>query len=134
MMDKFDINNNKLGIGDVVVLFNCIEAKLWNFGFWKVISCNEFSSTTVFAECIATGMRMSFDCKCLKKVDKRYKELIDKATPMKPIEDFEEEECYHEGEYERIYFHLCPVCGEYVYKENNKNYCGNCGQKFDWSE
>lgn len=73
--------------------------------------------------------------KCNHKLEKDIKivqELVDKEVPMKPIEDFEEEECYHEGEYERIYFHLCPVCGKFVHQRYHENYCGNCGQKLDW--
>ena len=51
------------------------------------------------------------------------RELVDKATPMKPI-------AYSE----------CPVCDENVFYETKKGnykcftYCTNCGQKIDWSE
>lgn len=58
------------------------------------------------------------------------KELVYKETSMKPIEDFDED-----GEpYLPRDIKLCPVCGEYVQKKYNENYCGNCGQKLDWSE
>lgn len=28
----------------------------------------------------------------------------------------------------------CPVCHEYVIFDFNEEYCGNCGQKLDWSD
>ena len=57
-------------------------------------------------------------------------ELIDKATPEKPI-PLEEKEYGYE--------HECPTCGRYVgtivedYVEHD-DYCCSCGQRLDWSD
>lgn len=56
--------------------------------------------------------------------------LVDKETPKKPVIDLDED-----GEpYLPRGVKLCPVCDEYVHKKYNDYYCGNCGQKLDWSE
>lgn len=58
-------------------------------------------------------------------------ELIDKSSiTMKPINALNED-----GEpYLPRGVKLCPICGERVNQESNKNYCGNCGGMLDWSE
>ena len=73
-----------------------------------------------------------------KKYDKNFaliKELVDKATPKKPIqircepnEEWDKEEVLYE----------CPNCGESaIYDfEYNKRFkcCSHCGQRIDWSD
>ena len=81
-MNKFDINKSQLEIGDIVVLCDCAEARTREFEFWEVYADNNFTSHSVFIRGITSRKNDSFCCDCLKKVDKRYKELVDKATPL----------------------------------------------------
>jgi hypothetical protein len=53
------------------------------------------------------------------------RELIEKATPKKPIEVHEE--------WNKFYY-VCPTCGKLNSKLYNINYCDYCGQKFYCSE
>ena len=66
-MNKFDINRNKLKIGDIVVLCNCSEAVERCFEFWEVFSDNKFTQHSVFIRGIISGKTDSFHCDCLKK-------------------------------------------------------------------
>lgn len=100
------------------------------YDLWHELSGNRKKLTKLFEE-LNTSITPSED---FSKDLEITKEVVDKEVPKRPIEDFEEEGCYHEGEYERVYFHLCPSCGEEVYKTYNKNYCGNCRQRLDWSK
>lgn len=54
-------------------------------------------------------------------------ELIDKETPMKPIDyDIDEETpCYD---------WVCPNCERFHMTTDAPKYCSYCGQKIDWSE
>ena len=68
-----------------------------------------------------------------------FEELVDRATPKKPTEQF--------ADVDNKTYGKCSVCGEYVcrgYTENSTNfkhlpiaienhYCGYCGNKIDWS-
>ena len=81
-----------------------------------------------------------------KKYDKNFaliKELVDKATPKRPIlnkiwEDEDTKTIY--DEYGRIneLLCVCPNCGESaIYDfEYNKRFkcCSHCGQRIDWSD
>ena len=60
------------------------------------------------------------------------KELVDKATPKKPIKKVAVIEYENEETVERPYF----VCGCENYSQVNRNdrYCPKCGQAIDWSE
>lgn len=52
-------------------------------------------------------------------------ELVDKATPKKVIDKKEE---LHGMSF------ICPNCGKKVYTNFIRNYCGECGQRLDWSK
>lgn len=52
-------------------------------------------------------------------------EVLEKATPKKPLEVFEFEFDVH-------LFGNCPICGEGC--NSGMKYCGRCGQALDWSE
>lgn len=126
MMNKFDINKNKLEICDIVVLCDCAEAISREFEFWVIFSDNKFTKHSVFIRGITTGKTDSFDCKCLKKVDKKYKELVEKATPKKPI-----------GDFNSVPHYRCPncMCTVKLYEDSHKyKYCLYCGQAIDWSD
>lgn len=53
------------------------------------------------------------------------RELIEKATPKKPLEA---------PEHWNKYYWVCPTCEKLNPRVFNLNYCGYCGQKIDWSE
>jgi hypothetical protein len=55
---------------------------------------------------------------------KTLQELVDKATPKKPIEEIDS---YDDFDYSVDY---CPNCKNEV----DDTYCPACGQKIDWSE
>ena len=62
------------------------------------------------------------------KAKKSYcvlEELVEKATPKKPLE-------VCEYDFDVYLFGKCPVCGEGC--NNGMNYCDRCGQALDWSE
>lgn len=134
-MNKFDINKNKLEIGDIVVLCDCAEAISREFEFWEVYA--DGTTSLVYIKGLTSGKTDSFDCKCLKKVDKKYKELVDRATPKKVVK-------LKKSQYG--YTHQCPSCeqlvGTIVYNVNvrtiseieHDSYCCSCGQALDWSD
>ena len=70
---------------------------------------------------------VSFDTydKQFKKDFQTLEELVEKATPKKPLEVFEFEFDVH-------LFGNCPICGEGC--NSGMKYCGRCGQALDWSE
>lgn len=127
-MNKFDVDKNPLGIGDIVVLCRYEESISREFEFWKVISDNKFTNHSVFIKGLTTGKTDCFSCDGLKKVNKKYKELVDKEIPNKPVIDLDEDG----APYLPRGVKFCPICGELVNREYNKNYCGNCRQKLDW--
>jgi hypothetical protein len=55
------------------------------------------------------------------------KELVDKATPMKPIIKVVK------GSYDPVYFRYCPVCNFSSVEKDYANFCPGCGQKLDWN-
>lgn len=55
-------------------------------------------------------------------------QALDKQEPMKVLED--ETGILKMG----IYFGICPNCNDRVNEAADNNYCGNCGQRLDWSE
>lgn len=71
------------------------------------------------------------DKKTIEKLN-ILQELVDKATPTKPM--FEGDGYDSNGN--MIYdVWICPCCGERYEVEYQKyNHCPNCGQKLDWSE
>ena len=50
---------------------------------------------------------------------KNIKELVDKQTPMKPLEEHG--------------YTKCPICFRIVSEQYN-TYCGDCNQAIDWEE
>lgn len=69
------------------------------------------------------------NCKCAKEYEQLlqwlidYKELKERATPMQP--EFNHDEDTYE----------CPCCGktyETYYDGYLKNFCSDCGQALDW--
>lgn len=143
MVNKFDINRNKLEIGDIVILYGCIEARTGEFEFWEVYADNKFTSHSVFIRGLTSRKSDSFHCDCLKKVDKKYKELVEKATPKKPSfdkswEDEETTDIYNE--YGSINENVCecPNCHKHSIYDSEYgvrfNHCHECGQALDWSD
>lgn len=119
----FDINKSKLEVGDIVILCDSVEAITREFEFWEVMHI-KFNSNLVFITGLTSRKSDSFSCDCLKKVDKKYKELIERATPKKVTIDTK-----HNSH--------CPICGEiqvFGYYDVNNKYCLKCGQALDWSE
>lgn len=57
-------------------------------------------------------------------VAKPLQELVDKATPKKPVDKREE---LHGMSF------VCPKCGKRTYTNFTRDYCGECGQALDWS-
>ena len=122
-MNKFDINKNKLEIGDIVVLCDCFEARTRDFEFWEVYA--DGTTSLVYIKGLTSGRTDSFDCRCLKKVDKKYKELVDRATPIKILKSVDEngEPCLPRNH------GVCPICGFVV--EYSDKYCHECGQRLE---
>lgn len=69
-------------------------------------------------------------------------ELVDKATPKRPIlnkiwEDEDTKNIYDECGRINELLCVCPNCGEsaiYDFEYNKRfKYCSNCGQRIDWS-
>lgn len=122
-MNKFDINKNKLEIGNIVMLCNCFEARTREFEFWEVYA--DGTTSLVYIKGLTSGKTDSFDCKCLKKVDKKYKELVDRATPIKILKSVDEngEPCLPRNH------GVCPICGFVV--EYSDKYCHECGQRLE---
>lgn len=142
-MNKVDINKNKLEIGDIVVLCNCVEAISREFEFWEVYADNLFTNHSVFIRGLTSSKSDSFYCDCLKKVDKKYKELVDKATPKKPDFDqpFADEETtsiYDENGFISPVLCLCSHCGKKQIYDSEYDikfkHCANCGGAIDWSD
>lgn len=52
-------------------------------------------------------------------------ELVDKATPKKPIII---------PNNMNLLAYRCPVCVKKTYTSFRRNYCSECGQALDWSE
>lgn len=52
-------------------------------------------------------------------------ELVDKATPIKPIIIPTDR---------NILIFECPKCRQRTHTNFPRDYCGECGQKLDWSE
>lgn len=126
-MNKFDKNENKLEIGDIVVLCDCAESISREFEFWEVYA--DGIASLVFVKGLTSRKTDSFDCKCLKKVDKKYKELVDKATKknVQKVTDENGEPYLPRG------CGLCPKCSTVV-NYNIDKYCHECGQAIDRSE
>lgn len=55
-------------------------------------------------------------------------QALEKQESMKVLED--ETGIFKMG----IYFGICPNCNDKVNEVADNNYCGNCGQRLDWSE
>lgn len=136
-MNKYDVNKKKLKIGDIVVLCNCLEATTRNFEFWEVYADSKIESC-VFIRGLSTGKSDCFDCEKLKKVDKKYKELVDKATPKKisRAKTLENDVKIGRATFKKgvSLLQRCPSCGEWLHPLYHKNYCGNCRQRIDRSE
>ena len=71
------------------------------------------------------------------------KELVDKATPKKPIlsdswKDEEQTDIYDENGFIDPIVSICPNCRKYGifdFEYGEKfNYCKHCGQAIDWSD
>ena len=70
-------------------------------------------------------------------------ELVDKATPKKPIlsddwKDEEQTDIYDENGFINPLISICPNCkkyGIYDFEYGEKfDYCKSCGQAIDWSD
>jgi len=68
-MNKFDINKNKLEIGDIVVLCDCAEAISREFEFWEVYA--DGTTSLVYIKGLTSGKTDIFCCDCLKKFYKK---------------------------------------------------------------
>ena len=61
-------------------------------------------------------------------------ELVDRATPMRPVIE-QGALSYYSGVGLCRDYYVCPKCGEEVGRGDNKaNHCPDCGQVIDWSE
>ncbi len=113
----FDINKSKLEIGDIVILCDSVEAITREFEFWEVMHI-KFNSNLVFITGLTSRKSDSFSCDCLKKVDKKYKELIERTTP-KPVV-LEDDGLY------------CPSCKlRLETRLFDSAYCHYCGQRLE---
>lgn len=61
------------------------------------------------------------DSGIIKKDWKLLKELVDKATPKKPIQKAAGRK-------------VCPNCERSTVREVSPRYCSLCGQRIDWSD
>ena len=61
----------------------------------------------------------------LKEQEELLEELVEKATPKKPLEVFEFEFDVH-------LFGNCPICGDGC--NSGMKHCGGCGQAISWSQ
>ena len=63
-------------------------------------------------------------------------ELVNKETPMKPIDKYTEKVRDYLNEDSFIYVNFetgyCPNCNKEV--NENYTYCNKCGQRLDWSD
>ena len=66
------------------------------------------------------------DSKRFCKHKNLLQELVDKATPIKPIENI-----LGTGKYLVKYTHECSKCGNYL--EVSNKYCSECATELDWS-
>ena len=88
-------------------------------------------------------VKKHLDSKCdLRKVEV-LQELVDKATPKKPIlsdswKDEEQTDIYDENGFIDPIVSICPNCRKYGifdFEYGEKfNYCKHCGQAIDWSD
>lgn len=88
-------------------------------------------------------VKKHLDSKCdLRKVEV-LQELVDKATPKKPIlsdswKDEEQTDIYDENGFIDPIVSICPNCKKYGifdFEYGEKfNYCKHCGQAIDWSD
>ena len=60
-----------------------------------------------------------------KNMDLMY-ELAEKASPMKPENDFLDQDIGYDD-------WRCPRCGKHYQNSYPMNYCCHCGQALDWS-
>ena len=72
-----------------------------------------------------TDLYYSDDSKFHQDLDV-LQELVDKATPIKPIENI-----LGTGKYLITYTHECSKCGNYL--EVSNKYCSECATELDWS-
>lgn len=61
----------------------------------------------------------------IKKLENVLQELVDKATPIKPIKDEPSQIRY-------VQTYKCPKCGG-SFSGTISKYCYHCGQAIDWS-
>ena len=69
---------------------------------------------------IPNAINLTMNISLFEKDTKILQELVDKATPKK-VKTFPNS----------FYIKICPNCGSTL--ETKRNYCGECGQKLDWS-
>lgn len=67
------------------------------------------------------ALENAVDCGIISKDWKVLKELVDKATPKKPIQKAAGRK-------------VCPNCERSTAREVSPRYCSVCGQRLDWSE
>ena len=67
---------------------------------------------------------------------KTLQELVDKETPMKPMDGVLTQVFLNSGVDEQTDVWICPNCNNFVgHKEddNDSSRCYECGQRIDWS-
>lgn len=90
---------------------------------WHCIAKNEYHNDDIVYERIKNVF--------IEPVIKPLRELIEKATPKKPL--FTEENKNNQRNFNVIEF-TCPTCGKVTHTNFKRNYCGECGQRLDWSK
>ena len=78
----------------------------------------------VGAEKDCAGIFFEYDNEIYDAMDV-LQELVDKVTPIKVIKA---------APYGTTRASKCPICNKRYSRAHKKEYCPNCGQKFDWEE
>lgn len=86
---------------------------------WHCIAKNEYHDDEIVYERIKNFF--------IEPVIKPLRDLIEKATPKKPILGHADKDLsYYEWN--------CPTCDEFHMSHVIEKYCSHCGQAIDWSE
>lgn len=91
-----------------------------------------FNNIVVEAELMAErcGHKLEEDIKLVQ-------ELVDKATPKKPVDELTELSCGIDDTM-LYYEYYCPICGAKIansfLRYHDYKFCHKCGNAIDWSE